>query len=194
MQRRSLWGRVEVSWTPERKRMLIHAREVEGLTWPRIGMKLNISAEACGKKYRELRPDQPSARGRNGGRRWTEEEIETLLRMRDEENKSWAVIAEALNRTDKACEIFYSNYKAQQRYLEKAGKAPAEARLQIEPLHNMTVPRDRFAERDARAEAAERRTLTQVIFGDPPPGFSHLDRVRSVASASPRTETKERQE
>jgi hypothetical protein len=33
-----------------------------------------------------------------------------------------------------------------------------------------------LAERDARAEAANRRTYTQEFFGDPPPGFSAKDR------------------
>jgi hypothetical protein len=35
-----------------------------------------------------------------------------------------------------------------------------------------------IADRDARAAAAERRTYTQEFFGDPPPGFSALDRKR----------------
>lgn len=172
-----------MSWTPERKRMLIHAREVEGLTWPRIGMKLNISAEACGKKYRELRPDQPTARGANGRRRWTDNEIETLLRMRDQENQSWRAIGQALDRTAGACEVFHSNYKAGQRWRRKTVKAPAEARLQIEPLHNITVPDHRFAERDARSAAADRRTITQQLFGDPPPGYSALDMKRREVGA-----------
>jgi hypothetical protein len=35
------------------------------------------------------------------------------------------------------------------------------------------------AERNARAAAAARRSLTAQIFGDPPPGFSALDRKQA---------------
>jgi hypothetical protein len=33
-----------------------------------------------------------------------------------------------------------------------------------------------LAERDARYDASQRKTLTQAFCGDPPPGFSALDR------------------
>jgi hypothetical protein len=35
-----------------------------------------------------------------------------------------------------------------------------------------------LADRDARAAALDRRTPTQEFFGDPPPGYSALDRQR----------------
>lgn len=37
---------------------------------------------------------------------------------------------------------------------------------------------EQIAERDARYAAAARRTQTQEFFGDPPPGFSALDKKR----------------
>lgn len=40
------------------------------------------------------------------------------------------------------------------------------------------VPAAVLAERDARYEASLLRTRTQEFFGDPPPGFSALDRKR----------------
>jgi len=36
------------------------------------------------------------------------------------------------------------------------------------------------AERDARREASDRRSLTQQFFGDPPIGFSALDKRRAA--------------
>lgn len=38
------------------------------------------------------------------------------------------------------------------------------------------IPARVFVERDARRDAAERCSLTQQILGDPPPGYSALDR------------------
>src|ERR1700741_3378441 len=41
------------------------------------------------------------------------------------------------------------------------------------------VPEERLADRDARLEAASCRDITAVFCGDPPKGFSALDRKRS---------------
>lgn len=38
------------------------------------------------------------------------------------------------------------------------------------------VPAQALVERETRLAAAERRTLTQTFFNDPPPGYSALDR------------------
>src|SRR4051794_9132676 len=42
----------------------------------------------------------------------------------------------------------------------------------------LRVPDRALAERDGRNEASQTRTLTQIIFGDPPPGYSALDKKR----------------
>lgn len=39
-----------------------------------------------------------------------------------------------------------------------------------------------LAERDAHAAALDRRDLTAQVFGDPPPGYSALDRLRAKAA------------
>jgi hypothetical protein len=44
---------------------------------------------------------------------------------------------------------------------------------------SIRVADELIAERDRRREAAARRTITQEIFGDPPPGYSALDRSSS---------------
>lgn len=43
---------------------------------------------------------------------------------------------------------------------------------------SMRVSESALAERDARYEASQLRDLTAATFGDPPPGFSALDRRR----------------
>jgi hypothetical protein len=46
----------------------------------------------------------------------------------------------------------------------------------VAPTGRIGVSARQIADRDARAEAANRRTYTQEFFGDPPPGFSAKDR------------------
>lgn len=179
-------------WNDDRIALLIHAREVEELNWVKVGMRLNISGESARKKYTAIRP--PAVRV--VWRAWTQDEIETLVRMRETEDADWSVVAAAIGRTVAACEVHYSKYcKGRPRVRRKPGprQRESQARINAEPIFGgqFKIPDDRFAERDARYEAAQRRTITQSIFGDPPPGFSHLDKVRSVASASPRNQNNE---
>lgn len=46
----------------------------------------------------------------------------------------------------------------------------------VEATSKYAVPERLFTERDVRYEAMDRRTIGQVLLGDPPPGFSALDR------------------
>lgn len=41
----------------------------------------------------------------------------------------------------------------------------------------LRLSEQQIADRDARAEAADRRTYTQQFFGDPPPGYSARERA-----------------
>jgi hypothetical protein len=50
------------------------------------------------------------------------------------------------------------------------------------PLHiRGVVPAERLADREARKAAADRRDITATFCGDPPPGFSALDKRRQSA-------------
>lgn len=58
-------------------------------------------------------------------------------------------------------------------------------RKRVEPKYDQTpicgsirAPNDVLAERDRRLAAFDLRTPTQEFFGDPPPGYSALDRTR----------------
>lgn len=171
-------------WTEDRERALIHMREVEGLTWPLISMRLHVSADSCGTKYRQLRPDTAPKRGVNGKKLWRDREIETLVYMRETQKKDWPEIAKALDRTPGACSVFYSNHKTGQRWRRDIDRKHRAARLQLEPLTLSKAPPDRLEEREARYAAAALRTQTQILLGDPPPGFSALDKKRQGAAAS----------
>lgn len=170
-------------WTEERERSLIHMREVEGLTWPMISMRLHVCADSCSAKYRQLRPEAAPKRGVNGRKRWREQEIQTLVYMRETQKKDWPEIAKALDRTAGACSVFYSNHKTGQRWRRDIDRKNRAARLQLEPLTLAKAPPDLLEEREARNAAAHNRTLTASVFGDPPPGFSALDKKRQEAGA-----------
>ncbi|HWL05474.1 MAG TPA: hypothetical protein VNQ99_11170 [Xanthobacteraceae bacterium] len=56
---------------------------------------------------------------------------------------------------------------------------PPEPRVEahlLEPGNRVKTTREQEIDRQRRIEATHRRTLTQEVFGDPPPGFSALDR------------------
>lgn len=70
----------------------------------------------------------------------------------------------------------------------KPGPLPGHtfaARVLPEPVAPTRVPADVLAQREARMAAAALRTRTQEFFGDPPPGYSALDKKRQ--SEGPRT-------
>lgn len=77
-------------------------------------------------------------------------------------------IAEALHFTQtQVTQRFYN-----QRYVRAPRTSPAGIVISVKASDIA------LAEREARAEAARLRTPTQIIFGDPPPGYSALDKKR----------------
>lgn len=111
-------------------------------------------------------------RSRPQGRYWTEGETRRAERMR-EENHSAIEIAAALGRT-------VESVKAKLAYFSPRGaKGEGEPRPAVSAFA--------LAQRERRCVAAGCRDLTAELMGDPPPGFSALDRKRA---AEPKPETK----
>ena len=118
------------------------------------------------------------------GRKWTKEESETLVRLRML-SISFEEIASRLNRTRKAVEwrwqVLHFTPEKKERYRQSknanSGKYRKRAK-KTNPLRfvpeKMLAPDIVLIERDIRLAA--RRTITASIMGDPPPGFSALDR------------------
>lgn len=109
------------------------------------------------------------------GRQWDEETDITLMRLRDLRRLPWAEIARQIDRTESASRSRYSKIR---------GGRPRVARVHAEPVPNVRVTPAQIADRDARMEASWRRSQTQEFFGDPPPGFSCLDRKRQAETQS----------
>jgi hypothetical protein len=116
-------------------------------------------------------------------RRWTLEETEELHRLMAE-GYMIPALAEKLGRTE-------ISVRERIRWLGKTEEQKEQRRRQISVTRNgrsavaafdhavmssKRAPDERIAEREHRL--AQPRTLTSRFFGDPPPGYSALDRKR----------------
>jgi hypothetical protein len=97
------------------------------------------------------------------GKPWTADELRRARTWRAR-GYSFSAIDRKLDRTVGS---------TRQKFNQVATSNPSE-RL----VGSMRAPPDVLEERDRRAAAAELRTQTQEFFGDPPPGYSALDRAR----------------
>ncbi len=103
---------------------------------------------------------------------WSESDDATLHRLRDIKRWQWEDIGKRLGRTGGACQTRYSDLRG--------GRTNERRNVHSEPAANVHVAADLIVARDARREASYRRTQTQEFFGDPPPGYSALDKKRAA--------------
>lgn len=101
-------------------------------------------------------------------RPWTADEVARLLQMRDVEKRKWTEIDQALGRGHASSAAKYELLRAE----------PAPSGIH-DTGSRLVMPTRLEIERAARRDAELRRNLTQETFGDPPPGFSALDRRKS---------------
>jgi hypothetical protein len=95
---------------------------------------------------------------------WPDIEVEELMRLRVVEGRDWAEIALALGRTE-------SGVKSKFKY-EKFAR---EIKAPSVPFQREPVP-DGVLREQAKRLAASFRSQAGAAFGDPPFGFSALDR------------------
>lgn len=100
---------------------------------------------------------------------WSEADVRRLMVMRDDEAMEWEDIAAELGRPVRACSERYQT----ERY--RAGRY-LKARSEKAPSNKAVIDAER------REAALAARSLTGSILGDPPPGYSALDRQRAGAS------------
>lgn len=93
---------------------------------------------------------------------WTDEEVARLLYLRDDEAMEFEDIGAELGIAGTACRGKYCAVKDRQRAARLGDKCPPK----------------NFIDREARERARDSQSLTAAIFGDPPPGYSALDRRR----------------
>lgn len=118
------------------------------------------------------------------GRKWTTEETETLLSLRAQ-SVTFPDIAVRLSRTRKAVEWRYQLVRLtpekKEKFRERKNASSRTYRKRphkINPLRfvpgTTRIPEDVLMERDVRLAAP--RTITAHFMGDPPIGYSALDK------------------
>jgi len=98
-------------------------------------------------------------------RLWSASDLATLIHMREVGREKWSVIDRAFARAVGSSATKYESLRR-----GKLPRHPTETGGRIE------VSTGQESERLARQEAERRRDLTGEVFGDPPPGYSALDR------------------
>jgi hypothetical protein len=104
--------------------------------------------------------------GRRPERPWLQHEIADLFHMRDVQKFAFERIDVALGRPGGSS--YYKYHKLKKGKEPTSGPTGPGGRIQLSPAQ--------IAARAAREHAASRMTPTAVFFGDPPPGYSALDR------------------
>ena len=99
-------------------------------------------------------------------RRWTDDDVSRMIDMRERQCLSWSVIDAELKRPAGGSCIKYESLRRP----KLPSMHPNDAGGRI------TLSVDQEMERTARRQASLQRDLTAEIFGDPPPGFSALDK------------------
>lgn len=96
---------------------------------------------------------------------WTPQEYATLYRCR-QANMPVCEIAQRVGR---------SVWAVRTKLLNPDRRVPSSYRIQVEG-QRYQASHDALDDRERRREALEQQTLTQAFCGDPPPGFSALER------------------
>jgi hypothetical protein len=123
-------------------------------------------------------------------RKWTDEETTQLLDLMKTHGRNFKVIGHILKRTPQSCEHRWrwtlltleqvQERAAMDRIRQWEMRAKYKARQGQVPM-KVEVPEDVLAERNTRLSAP--RTVSAFVLGDPPAGFSALDRKRQGLSA-----------
>jgi hypothetical protein len=152
-------------WTEEAVSRLL-ALSQEGKSLEEMGAIMGRKPGAIRTKLKRLRPGVSLKRVA-----WTEEDKALLVDLKEKFGLGWSEIAVRLGRPSGTC---YTKYQ----YLKHVA-APKGPRVQTS--NGMMIPREVFDERDRRQAAP--LTVTGFVLGDPPIGFSALDRKMAGASA-----------
>ncbi len=150
-------SRQKSNWTAEQDQALTALR-ADQFPWKEISRRLGRTVESCCARYRALTPQAARVRFRTSSR-WPPGS-ETKLKQLLAERKSIPQIAAEL-------QMPRASVYSKVHYI-------ASRKVHTELTSRVAVPTACLVDRDRRM-AAE-RDLTAEFFGDPPPGFSALDR------------------
>jgi hypothetical protein len=119
---------------------------------------------------------------------WDQTETAQLLRHMETHGRDWATIGRLMKRTERSCEHrwrWVNMTDDERKGRSNASEAARRARKDItrvvkrfrdDAVYPVVAPVEIFEDRERRLSTP--RTLTGRFFGDPPPGYSALDRKR----------------
>jgi hypothetical protein len=159
-------------WTVAQKRLL-QKLDDEGVPWSERARQCGHTEASCRTTLRNMqdRRVEQNAAGKPVISRqpWTEQEVKRLIEAREIDGLSFREIDAELKRPFNCS---YQKYKSLRR--------PA-ARSFISRDARVEIDKTAFEARDARKLAEMRQSETSRLLGEPPPGYSALDRKRSGA-------------
>ncbi|HYM33364.1 MAG TPA: SANT/Myb-like DNA-binding domain-containing protein [Candidatus Cybelea sp.] len=165
-----------VRWTEARLKRVqdLHAA---GTPWHVIAAEMAATVDNCKVNLTKFRKKQGIARKQAPP--WSAEEDSTLIQARQIDRKPWKEVAAIVGRPEGACiarrDILSARDKAiegPRRHNRGKGQTPPAV---------ITIDDKAAAASLAYARARAARDLTASLMGDPPPGYSALDRKRGGA-------------
>lgn len=159
-------------WNDEDDRTLVQLR-AQGMAWNEIAFRINRfstkcvnrTANACSGRYAKLLPREARRRIYNSGDRWTKEDeqkLDALLRQRKKPGEIAIILGKRTRSVHNKI-----NYIRNPRQV-----------AEIDMQTRVWAPPHLFEDRDRR-ERAE-RDITSAFFGDPPKGWSALDKKQGA--------------
>lgn len=159
------WGAREY-WTAEEIDQL-HTLRAEGFEAPEIAQKLGRSTQSVRSKFHKVKNGILQNDGKNAWterKAWTAQEIEQLKHLRDVERLSFTAIGKIMGRPS-------ATVSSKHCYL----RTSAPIRHDVEQRGTFVIPPE-VREDWKRRQMASHRDLTSAFCGDPPLGFSALER------------------
>lgn len=108
---------------------------------------------------------------------WSPESVALMIKLRDVDRLGWSVIAPIFGRSTTSCASRY-HAERERKVRDADPLIPHPITREVDKIITAADITARMDERDQRYAAAFHRDITAIMCGDPPPGYSALDRQR----------------
>jgi hypothetical protein len=159
-------------WTTSQKQLLEKLR-AEGVDWPAVAIRCGHTVGSCrttlsNMQDRHLVRAAGDPKPKIMRKPWTEAEVVRLIHAYEIDGLRFREIDAELKRPKGSSCVKYESLRR-----------PA-ARSFISKEAKVVIDQAAFDAREARKHAEMQRSITQNFFGDPPPGYSALDRRKQA--------------
>lgn len=157
-------------WTVEQKNLLEQLR-ADNVDWPEVARQCGHTIGSCRttlsniQTRRAARAQDPLAKPKKPCRPWTEADVALLVRLREVDGLTYRAIDARMQRPqDGAC----VKYESLRRPTGPVHPSDAGGRIHLSAQQQ--------ADLTARKQAENRQSPLSRLLGEPPPGYSALDR------------------